>query len=67
MIELKNDERLALHAVANFDCFGRGDVYCEECPFYANVSSPLEDFPAGCISIYLKRIADKYYTERTDK
>lgn len=67
MIELKNDERLALHAVANFDCTERVGEYCEDCPYFADVSSPLEDVSTGCISIYLKQIADKYYTERTGK
>lgn len=67
MIPLNNFERLALHAVANFDCTKYIEHYCQNCPYYANVSNELEDVSTGCISIYLKQIADKYYTERKDK
>lgn len=67
MIPLNNFERLALHAVANFDCTRYTDINCNDCPYFAHVENNVEDFVGGCISIYLKQTADKYYTERTDK
>lgn len=67
-MKLLNDiQMLAILAVANFDCSGSKVVKCHNCPYFAKVSNESEDDSTGCISIYLKHIVDKYYTERTDK
>lgn len=66
MIDLKNTDRLALMQVASFECMNIVDD-CATCPYYAHVVNIKEDFEDCCISFYLKYIADKYYTERTDK
>lgn len=38
-----------------------------DCPYFAHVENSIEDIDCSCISIYLKQVADKYYTERIDK
>ncbi len=66
MRKLDNADKLALMQVASYDCMKTIDD-CTTCPYFAHVESTAEDFDGGCISIYLKQVADKYYTERVDK
>lgn len=66
MRALDNTDRLALFSVATYDCM-RTTEDCTDCPYFAHVENNTEDIDCGCISIYLKQIADKYYTGRLDK
>lgn len=62
MRDLNNADKLALMQVANYNC---ADSTCANCPYHAFVHGLGEDYYLlGCISIYLKQIADKYYTRR---
>lgn len=64
MRELDNADKLALMQVANYDCSKTtGD--CTNCPYFAPIWKKEEDYYYGsCISIYLKYIVDKYYTNK---
>lgn len=64
MRKLDNADKLALMQVANYDCMETADA-CTNCPYYAEIHKQEEDYYYGsCISIYLKQIVDKYYTEK---
>lgn len=65
MRNLDNADKLALMQVASYDCMKTTDS-CTTCPYFAFVKNKTEDFDGGCISIYLKQIADKYYTKETE-
>lgn len=61
---LNNTDKLALMQVASYEC---SENQCTTCPYFAHVERPSEDFEGYCISIYLKQIVDKYYTERIEE
>lgn len=65
MRKLDNLDLLAFFQVGRYDCMTHDlTVDCTDCPYFAHVESDIEDIDCGCISIYLKQIADKYYTRR---
>lgn len=65
MRRLDNLDLLAFLQVGRYDCITDNVTEdCTNCPYFAHVENTAEDFDGGCISIYLKQIADKYYTRR---